>query len=158
MQIFQISALMESIQQAIEEGNEPDPMQLNVLLEEGPKAIESWWDAIDNTQAESDALDKRIKELQARKAARDQAVDRMKTALENFLRQHFNGKVRTAELTTWNQATTSYEFQNIPAEYLKPQEPKVDKARLIADHKAGTLPKSVEVFEVVKESVRVKRG
>lgn len=157
MQIFQVSELMESITQSISEGNEPDQAALNLLLSEGPKAIEEWVDSMDNIQAEVDALDKRIKELTTRKKARAQAVERMDGALKDFLKRHFDGKVKLTELTAYIRKTPKYEFEGYGQEYLKCPEPVVDKAGLIAAYKAGTLPSTVNVTVDHTESLIISR-
>lgn len=158
MRVFDIGPVMETIQQAISEGLEPDPALVNLLCEEGPKAIEQFWDCIDETQAEADLLAGRIKELQGRKAAREQTVERLKGVLQDVLARHFDGKVKTATLTTWNQETPSYQFAGeIPEKYYKTPDPVLKKAEMIEDYKAGKLPETVEVIKSVTVSPRVKR-
>lgn len=161
MQIFQISEIMEAIQQAIMEEREPDPALVALLVQEGPKAIEEWTDAIANVEAESDALKKRIDDLKARKDARDKAVQRMEGALLDILNRHFSGKAKTPLVTTWVQKTPTYQintsFEAHPELYRVP-EPELKKREAIAAHKDGTLPKDVEVIEDYTESLRVKRS
>lgn len=160
MQIFPIGPIMEAIQQAIMEEREPDPALVALLIQEGPKAIEEWTDAIANVEAESDALKKRIDELKARKDARDKAVERMEGALLDVLKRHFEGKVKTAFVTTWVQKTPTYQisttFEAHPELYRLP-EPELKKKDAIAAYKEGLLPKDVEVVEDVTESLRVRR-
>lgn len=156
--IFDIGDMMENIKQAFSEGREPDPAIVNLLIQEGPAAIEKWLDAIDEVQGEADILAKRIAELKGRMDARNQTVERMKGVLSNLLALHFDNKIKTPTFTAWNQSTESYEFTGtIPSAFLKPQEPKVDKKGLVDAVKAGQTFEGLEVNKNVSTSVRVRR-
>ena len=159
MNIFDLPPIIEAIDNDIAAGLEPDPAKIALLVQEGPSAIESWIDMIDIAQGEADTIAARVKELQARKLAREAQVDRMKDCLATILDNHFDGKVKTAMVTTWTQESKSYEFPDevIPVTYLIPQQPKVDKKQMITDLKAGTLPKTVTVNETTKSTLRVRR-
>lgn len=161
MNIFEVGELMEGIQQAVEEGRDPDPAALALLLEEGPGAIEKWADAIDNTKAERDAIKKRLDELKARHAAREQAIERMDGALRDLLARHFHGKVKTPLLTAWVQRTPVYQVQGADPvahpQFFKFPEPELKKSEVIKVHKEGVLPEGVTVTEDFTESVRMRR-
>lgn len=170
MQIFQISELMQTIQEALEAGLEPDPAQVALLCGEGPKAIEDWCDAIANVGAEAEVIGKRIAELKARKEAREQASERMGNALIAVLRQNFpkldkagnvtGYGVKTPLVTVWTQVSTSYDVTADPVKH--PQffkvEPELKKKDVIDLFKAGAeLPEGVSVTPREKESLRIKR-
>ena len=171
MQIFQIGELMEAIQQAIEEGRGPDPALVELLCQEGPKAIEEWTDAIANVEGEAAIIKARIDELKARKDAREQAVERMEGALLDVLKRHFEEidpktglgtgkfKVKTPLITTWVQKTTTYDFSADPKEhaaFFKAPDPVFQKQKAIDALKAGELPESMAVTEGFTESVWVR--
>lgn len=161
MQIFGIGPIMEAIQQAIEEGREPDPALVELLCQEGPKAIEEWTDAMSNVEAEVEVIGQRIAELRERKAAREQTADRMKGALLDVLNRHFSGKVKTPLVTVWTQKTTTYEVQASPqdhATFYKFPEPELQKKKAIDAYKAGEAPDGMTVTEGFTESVRVRRS
>lgn len=157
MKVFDIPYLLEAIADDIRDGREPDPAKVNLLIQDGPGAVEDWLDVITETEAVVEVLAVRIKELQDRKAAREHTAQRMKDLLSDILANHFDGKLKTAQVTVWNQESVSYEFANVPDEYLVTPEPKVDKKRLATDYKAGALPKGIEVTETTKRSLRVRR-
>jgi hypothetical protein len=161
MNIFQIGNLMEAVQQAYDEGAEPDPAHIALLVEEGPAAVEKWWDMIDMAQADVELLAQRIKDLRARKEAREQTVERMKGALQDILNRHFSGKLKTATLTTWTQKTTSYTVTGATPDlnptFFKFPEPELKKTDVVRVYKEGVLPDNVTVEEGFSESVRVKR-
>ena len=161
MQIFSIGPTMEAIQQAVEEGREPDAALVELLCQEGPKAIEEWTDAIANVEAEAAVIKARIDELKARKDAREQTVERMKGALLDVLNRHFSGKVKTPLVTVWSQKTTTYDVQANPqdhATFFKFPEPELQKKKAIDAFKAGETPVGMTVTEGFTESVRVRRS
>lgn len=88
-------------------------------------------------------LDAEIKRLQDRKALMTKNVDRMKTTLQNMM--EVTGKVKfKTELFSFNVQNNppslvldSEDVEVIPMEYLVPQNPKIDKAKIKADIKAG---------------------
>ena len=91
-----------------------------------------------------------------------QAVERMKGALLDILNRHFDGKVRTATLTTWTQKTLVYEVSGADAakhpQYFKTTEPTLQKSKIIEQFKAAVaMPEDINVVESYSESVRVKR-
>lgn len=161
MKAFEIGPLMEQIQLAIEEGREPDPALVELLCQEGPRAVEEWWDAIDMVQSDVTVLAERIKALKERKDAREQTVDRMKSVLLNVLNNHFEGKIRTPLLTCWTQKTTTYEVTGADPiknpTFFKFPEPELKKSVVVQVYKDGGLPDNVSVSEGFSESVRVKR-
>jgi len=176
MRVFDIGPLLEQIEtflsaeaEAIQQGIEPDPNDIKLrneitelLVQEGPSAVERFWDLIDMTQGDVNLLSERIKELRARKDARERAVERMKGVLQDLLNRHFEGKIKTATLTTWTQKTTTYEVSGADPQahpqFFKVPPPELKKSLVLDQYKAGLpLPKGVEVTEGWSESVRVKR-
>lgn len=160
MQIFRIGPIMEAIQQAIEEGREPDPALVELLCQEGPKAIEEWTDSISNIEAEAEAIKERINQLTERKKAREQTIERMKGALQDVLARHFGGKIKTPLLTCWLQKTPVYEVQADPMKhpsFFKYPEPVLDKKKSIDAYRAGEIPEGMTVTEGFSESVRTRR-
>lgn len=171
MQIFGIGPIMEAIQQTIEEGREPDPALVELLCQEGPKAIEEWTDAMSSVEAEVDAIKKRIEQLTERRKAREQTLERMDGALLDVLKRHFpkvdkhgvqdGFGVKTALVTTWVQRTPTYVVQADPekhATFFKFQEPELQKKKAIDAYKAGETPEGMTVTEGFTESVRVRRS
>lgn len=158
IKVFDIPPIVEKIEEAISLGQEPDPALVNLLIQEGPACIESWIDAIEVVKVEADIIKKRIEELKERREARLHTAERMSDLLASVLENHFEGKVKTPTLTTWVQPTISYDFGgSIPKSYFVTPEPRLDKKRLMADHKEGKLPKGIEVTENVSRSIRVRR-
>ena len=161
MQIFQVGSIIATIQQTLEEGLEPDPALVELLCQEGPKAIEEWTDAIANVESEAEIIGQRIAELRERKAAREQTVERMKGALLDLLNRHFNGKVKTPLVTVWVQKTAVYDIKADPtkhATFFKFPEPELQKKKAIDAYKAGETPDGMTVTEGFTESVRVRRS
>mgnify|MGYP003351398599 CR=1 FL=1 len=157
MKIFDLPPLLEAIAEEIAQTGEADPAKVNVLIEDGPVAIESWCDMIDSTKAEAEVIKTRINELKERMEARLHTAERMSNLLRDILDQSFEGKVKTPLITCWNQDSVTYDFDRVPKDYYVVPEPKVDKKRLIADYKAGILPKDIAVIENKSRSLRTRR-
>ncbi len=162
MRVFDIGKVVEQIMLSIEAELEPDKELLDDLLLQGPQAIEQIWDWIDMAQADADLLDQRIKDLKGRKDAREQTVNRLKGALQDILNRHFNGRVKTALLTTWTQKTTSYEVTADPIQhpqFFHTPDPILKKQDVISRFREGVpLPEGLVVTERYSESVRIKRS
>lgn len=161
MRIFDIGPTLEKIETDLQAGLAPDPALVNLLIEDGPVAVEEWLDMIANVEAEQAALDKRIEELEGRRDARKQTVKRMKEALQGVLLQHFSGKVKTAQVTAWVQDTVSYDYNGVNPED-HPQfyktEVKLDKKSLNEAYKnSASLPSGIEVVTNVSQSLRTRR-
>jgi len=112
---------------------------------------------IESTYAEAEVIKARINELKDRMEARLHTAERMSNLLRDILDQSFEGKVKTPLITAWNQDSVTYDFDRVPKDYYVVPEPKVDKKRLIADHKAGILPKDIAVIENKSRSLRTRR-
>jgi len=152
--------ILETLENEVAAGMEPDPAIIALLTQEGPKAIESWIDAIDVAKGEATVLATRIKELQGRKQCREQTIERMEKCLVEILDSSFNGKVKTAEVTAWTQESSTFEFEGvIPVTYEIPQPPKVDKKAMLTDLKEGKLTASdtLTITETKKSTLRIRR-
>jgi len=156
--IFDIPVILETLDNEIAAGQDPDPAIVAWLVNEGPKAVEKWIDCIEQAEAEAALLATRIAELQGRKAARVQTVGRMKDVLIEILDKSFQGKIKTAEVTAWTQEVKTVEFEGeIPSVYKIPQPDKVDKKAMLTDLKAGTLAPEIIVIETSKPTLRIRR-
>ena len=94
-------------------------------------------------ETNASGLDAEIKRLQERKAHMAKNVERMKTTLQNMMEATGKTKFKT-ELFSFNVQNNppslvmdSEDIEVIPMEYLVPQDPKIDKAKIKADIKAG---------------------
>ena len=87
MKIFDLPPLLEAIADEIAQTGEADPAKVNVLIEDGPVAIESWCDMIDSTKAEAEVIKARINELKERMEARLHTAERMSNLLRDILDQ-----------------------------------------------------------------------
>ena len=159
MKIFDIPPLIDAIQQEIAAGETPDPAKVNLLVLEGPQAVEAWIDCIEEAKAEAAFIKDRIAQLRERMQARLDTVDRMSEALATVLDDAFSGKVKTATVTVWNQDSHSYDF-DVPTteeKYWVTPPKQVDKKALLADLREGRLPDSIQVKQSTSRSIRIRR-
>lgn len=98
---------------------------------------------IRSLEAETAAIDEEIKRLTAQKTVRKNSVDRMKAALKTTMELTGKTKFKT-DLFSFgirkNPAAVVMDEQyieNIPDEYLIQQDPKIDRAKIKEDLKAG---------------------
>jgi Siphovirus Gp157 len=160
MQIFSIGPIFEQIRETLEAGEEVDPAITNLLVSEGPKAIDDFWMAIDGVQGEIDTLKAHLVAIKARMDAREKTVEHMKGVVQDLLVRHFDKKVKTSLGTYWVQGTPTYEvvadFTKNP-EFFKTPDPVLEKKKVIEVYKQGTLPDTITVTESSTESVRCRR-
>lgn len=149
-------ALME-----LAEDPDVDPQTFADTLEglsgEIEEKVDSYGKVIENLKngpiAELDgqiaAIEKTLDRLKNRKKGLENNVDRMKDNVKDIIETMYEAgtipakKVKTTLFTTWIQKNTpsvdlgEAKISDIPEEYLIPQEPKVDKAKILKDLKAG---------------------
>lgn len=94
-------------------------------------------------EANAGGLDTEIKRLQERKSLMAKNVERMKATLQKMMETTGKEKFKT-ELFSFNIQNNppslvldNEDIEAIPMEYLVPQDPKIDKAKIKADIKAG---------------------
>lgn len=134
---------------------------LEGLLGEIEEKANGYACVIRNIEADSAALDAEIKRLQELKRSRAAKVDAMKAVLKEAMIATGKTKFSTPLFSfavAKNPPSVVLDEQyieNIPEEYLIPQEPKVDKAKLKDDLKAG---KDLEGIAHLEQgtSVRIK--
>lgn len=159
MRIFDIPPILEAIRNDLASNCTPDPAKVNILVQQGPQAIESWIDCIEEIKAEAAFIKDRIAQLQERMQARLDTAERMAENLSGILDSSFNGKIKTPTLTVWNQDTTSYDFDVPEGEkkYWVTPAPRVDKKALLNDLRDGKLPPGIEVRKNITRSIRTRR-
>ena len=132
---------------AIAEDPDIDPEVLQDTLEALSGALEVKADGyarvIRQLEADSDALSAEIARLTARKRTADNSIGRMKEALKSAFLATGTAKIKTDLFTITiqrNPASVVMDEQyieNIPAEYLIEQEPKLNRQKIKEDLKAG---------------------
>lgn len=99
---------------------------------------------IKNEQATVKGLDEEIKRLQAKKKAKENAIDRLKKLMKDAMNTAGEKKLPCGTFLVYIQNNpTSVKIdeqyiENIPEEYFKPRKPEdIDKTKLKADLEAG---------------------
>ena len=160
MHLFNLPDVMHDIREAIERGEEPSVEAVNLLLKEGPKAIDDYFLLIDEVEAEAEAIKAHIDTMKGRMERRKTTAEKMKSYMQQILTAEFGGRVRTALGSYWVQGGKTYDFGTSFEEHpelFKIPDPVLKKAELIALYKAGTMPDDICVTETETSSLRVRR-
>lgn len=160
MRLFEIPDAMYAIREAIERGEAPPVEAVNLLLKDGPAAVDNWFLAMDEVEAEITAMKEHVASIKGRMDRRATTLEKMKSYAEQVLASEFNGKVKTAIGTYWVQAGKTYDFVTSFVEHpelFKIPEPVLKKAELISMFKAGEMPSDICVTETETSSLRVRR-
>lgn len=122
---------------------------------------EGYAKVITQLNADIEGLKKEIDRLQSRKKTIENNIDRMKSALQTAMQATGKTKFKT-ELFSFgiqkNPPSVIMDepyIENIPEEYLIPQEPKIDRAKIKEDLKAGKVLDGLAHLEQ-SESLRIR--
>ncbi len=150
----QATALYEMLQaEEIDEQTFADTLE---AMGAGEK-VESYCKVIKQLQADEDMFKGEIDRLTARKTAAKNGVDRMKPALLLFLQQSGQDKVKAGSFSVYTAATPAVNITDeaaIPAIYLKPQPPTVDKIAIKAAINSGATVAGAELVKNVGVRIR----
>lgn len=102
--------------------------------------VESYCKVIKQFQADADMYKAEYDRLAARKKSAENAIERMKRALLDFMQASKQNKITAGTFTVstaTSKAANIIDETLIPEQYLKPQPAKVDKAGILAALKNG---------------------
>ena len=102
--------------------------------------VENYCKIIKQFQADAEMYKSEQDRLAARKKSAENAIDRMKQALLDFMTASQQDKIKAGTFTVSTATSKSANIVDetkIPEMYLKPQPPKVDKAGILAALKNG---------------------
>lgn len=119
--------------------------------------VESYCQIIKQFQNDSDMYKAEIDRVTAKKRAAENAIDRMKTALLNFLRQSGQDKVKAGTFSVWiatSQSVNIIDESKLPQEYKIEQPPKIDKAGIKKAISGGETVEGASI--VINEGARIR--
>ena len=119
--------------------------------------IESYCKVIKQLQNDVDGFKNEIERMQARKKSAENGIERMKAALLLFMQQTGKDKVKAgtfAVSTAMTQAVNITDESKLPADFLVPQPPKVDKMGIKKALKEGATVDGAEL--VNNTGVRIR--
>ena len=134
---------------------------LNNLCEDISIKLEGYSKVIKNFESDIEGIRNEEKRLAARRKVLENRIDNMKEAMKYAMQitdtQKVKGDLFTVSLQNNPESVVLDEqyLENIPSKYLIPQEPKVDKALLKEDLKAGVILDGVAHLEQTK-GVRIR--
>ena len=158
--------LTEEYEQLLELAEDPetDPEAIADTLEALGGELEGKADGyakvIRQLNADADGLDAEIKRLQVRKKAIEGNTDRLKRTLEESMRATGKTKFKTNLFSFGIQKNPPSvkvdegHLERIPLEYLIPQDPKIDKKRILQELKAGAELEWASLEQT--ESIRIR--
>ena len=111
---------------------EIDEQTFNDTLESigADEKINSYCEIINQFKADVKSLKEEISRLTERKDSCENAIERMKNALDEFMKASGKTKEKTDRFTIYYRNTQSVNIideEKLPEEYLIPQPPKIDK-------------------------------
>ena len=171
MKLFDLGPLFEHVRERIEAGEAPDPAVVELIVQEGPRAIDDWFLMVEEVEGDVEAIKAHLEKMKARLAAKEQTVERMKGAVQDIMKRHFPkldkaGNVtgyglKTALGSYWVQKTPTFTFSGADPvknpQFFKFPDPEFKKSEAIRVYKEGVLPENVTVTEDFTESVRCRR-
>lgn len=119
--------------------------------------VENYCKIIKQFQCDADMYKAEIERVTAKKKSAENAIDRMKTALLNFMKMSGQKKVSAGTFTVstaTSQSVNIIDESKLPQEYLIAQPPKVDKAGIKKAISGGAVIDGAEI--IVNEGVRIK--
>jgi len=134
---------------------------LNNLCEDISIKLEGYSKVIKNFESDIEGIRNEEKRLAARRKVLENRIDNMKEAMKYAMQvtgtTKSKGDLFTVSLQNNPESVVLDEqyLENIPSKYLIPQEPKVDKALLKEDLKAGVILDGVAHLEQTK-GVRIR--
>jgi hypothetical protein len=171
VKLVDLGPLFEQVKDDLEDGREPDPAVVALIVEEGPKAVDDWFLMIEEVEGDINTLKAHLDAIKGRLEARKQTKERMEGVILDIMKRHFpkldkagnvtGYGIKTALGTYWVRTTTRYEFSGMdPVKnplFFKFPEPEFKKSEAIRVYKEGVLPDNVSVVESITESVGVRR-
>lgn len=138
---------------------EIDEQVFNDTLESigADEKINSYCEIINQFKADVKSLKEEISRLTERKDSCENAIERMKNALDEFMKASGKTKEKTDRFTIYYRNTQSVNIideEKLPEEYLIPQPPKIDKKAISAAIKDGEKVAGAEL--VTKSSINIR--
>lgn len=138
---------------------EIDEQTFNDTLESigADEKINSYCEIINQFKADMKSLKDEINRLTERKNNCENAIERMKSALDEFMKASGKTKEKTDKFTIFYRDTQSVNIldeNKLPDEYLTPQPPKIDKKAISAAIKGGEKVDGAEL--VTKSSINIR--
>lgn len=165
--IYELTADLQKLYDLLDKGELEEDMVRDAILntkEEIGLKLENYGCFIRNLESDIKGLKEEERRLKERRQSYENMVSNMKEAMSEALRATGNDKVKTAKFTFWNQKNNpsvvideAY-IENIPEAYLIPQEPTIDRKKLLADLQDEELSKSLEGIAHLEqtESIRIR--
>ena len=119
--------------------------------------INSYCEIINQFKADVKSIKDEISRLTERKDNCENAIERMKSALDEFMKASGKTKEKTDKFTIYYRNTQSVNIldeDKLPDEYLIPQPPKIDKKAISAAIKGGEKVDGAEL--VTKSSINIR--
>ena len=116
---------------------------------------------IANVKADIKGIEEEEKRLKARREAKEHAIDRLKKLMQDALNASGNKKLPCGSFLVYVQKNPEKlvmdetDLEKIPQHYLKPQQPKIDTAKIKADILSGVDVKGIGHIEQ-DESIRIR--
>ncbi len=150
-ELAEIRELVESGELTPEAQEQADALMSQVLDELIPQKVESYCGLIRALKLEAEAYAAEEKRLADHRGTRERLAAHMSNRLQAGLEAAGLQKLQAGLFAVAIQASPPALSigigAEIPAEYLTPQEPKVDKRRLLADVKAGASFPGVSITQ-----------
>lgn len=138
---------------------EIDEQTFNDTLESigADEKINSYCEIINQFKADIKSIKDEINRLTERKNNCENSIERMKSALDEFMKASGKTKEKTDKFTIYYRDTQSVNIldeDELPDEYLIPQPPKIDKKAISAAIKDGEKVAGAEL--VTKSSINIR--
>lgn len=131
--------------------------RISEFLREGKDKIEAAAIVVKSLEDDADVCRQEAERLTKRAAGLEAGADRLKGLILYAVDEGFGGKVKTAKFTIWGQnaaPSTSFELppgasiHSVPVEYLRMQDPELDKQALKAALEAEIpIPEQIMISE-----------
>ncbi len=165
--IYDLTGEFLTLWALIDEGTIDDDTLADVFAnttEELAIKLEGYCKFIKNVEAEIAGLKAEEKRLADKRTARENTIKRAKVAMQNALIASGENKIPCGTFTVSIQKNPPKVviddpyIENIPARYLIPQEPTIDKKAILADYKEGADLADLEGVAHIEqdESIRIR--
>lgn len=141
------------------QNEEIDEYTVNDTIESmgADEKVENYCKIIKQFQADADMFKAECDRIAARKKTAENAIERMKTALLDFMQASKQEKIKAGTFsvsTATTKAVNIIDETQIPEQYLKPQPAKIDKAEISKALKNGEIVAGAELIE--NKGVRIR--
>ncbi len=162
MQAFELPELFVELESLLQDPNaDLNRIQAikNLIVAEGPTAINNSIYLIKEIEGNVEALAKRIKELKARKDQKEATIERVREMIADMTDQFFSGKVKTTEFTvtmfdSHKVDIEAADLNMIPEAFVKREE-SLDRAKVKAALKDGFQIPGITVTERTERQMRI---